>query len=166
MRGITDVGGDSMRYAIVCLLVLLVAGGLFFVRSAGANESSFAYSDPDIVALGQSLYTENCAVCHGNNLEGQENWRASDASGYMPAPPLDENGHTWHHPDAQLFEITKFGTEAYVGGGYKSNMEAFDELLSDDEIAAVLAYIKSTWPQQIIDRHDQMNAAYDEATKP
>ena len=155
-----------MRYVIVCVLVLLVAGGLFFVRSAGANESSFAYSDPDIVALGQSLYAENCAVCHGNDLEGQENWQDRDASGFMPAPPHDENGHTWHHPDAQNFEITKYGIEAVVGGGYKSNMEAYDVLMSDEEIVAVLAYIKSTWPQQIIDRHDQLNEAYSEATKP
>ncbi len=155
-----------MRYATVFALVLLVAGGIIFMRSAGANESSFAYSDQDIVALGQSLYSENCAVCHGSNLEGQENWQDRDASGFLPAPPHDANGHTWHHPDAQLFEITKSGTEAYVGGGYKSNMEAFDVLLSDEEIVAVLAYIKSTWPQRIVDRHDQLNAAYDEATKP
>ena len=53
-----------------------------------------------------------------------------------------------------------------VGGDYKSNMEAFEGVLSDDEVVAVLAYIKSTWPQRIIDRHDQLNAAYDKATKP
>jgi len=155
-----------MRYSIVFAIVLLVAAGVFFMRSAGANESSFAYNDPDIVALGQSLYQENCAVCHGKALEGQENWKDRDASGYMPAPPHDADGHTWHHPDAQLFEITKDGIEAVVGGDYKSNMAAFGVILSDDEIVAILAYIKSTWPQRIIDRHDQMNAAYDEATKP
>ncbi len=155
-----------MRYAIVFALVLLVSAGALIVRAAGAGESSFAYKDPQIVAMGQILYSENCAVCHGNNLEGQENWQDRDASGFMPAPPHDATGHTWHHPDTQLFEITKNGIEAYVGGGYKSTMEAFDVLMSDEEIVAVLAYIKSTWPQRIIDRHDQLNAAYDEATKP
>ncbi|MEK6217511.1 MAG: c-type cytochrome [Boseongicola sp.] len=118
------------------------------------------------MALGQSLYQENCAVCHGNDLEGQENWRERDASGYLPAPPHDADGHTWHHPDAQLFEITKDGIEAVVGDDYKSNMEAYGVILSDDEIVAVLAFIKSTWSQRIIDRHDQLNAAYDKATKP
>jgi mono/diheme cytochrome c family protein len=155
-----------MRYAFVFAIVLLVAAGVFFMRSAGANESSFAYNDPDVVALGQSLYQENCAACHGRDLEGEGSWRERDASGYLPAPPHDENGHTWHHPDAQLFEITKIGTAAVVGGDYKSNMEAFEGVLTDDEVVAVLAFIKSTWPQRIIDRHDQLNAAYDKARKP
>ena len=155
-----------MRYAILFALALSVVGGVLFVRSAGVAESSFAYRDPEIVALGQSLYQDNCAACHGNDLEGEESWRERDASGYLPAPPHDANGHTWHHPDAQLLEITKIGTAAIVGGDYKSNMEAFEGVLSDDEVVAVLAYIKSTWPQRIIDRHDQLNAAYDKATKP
>ncbi len=155
-----------MRYAIVLAVVLLVASGAIFMRSAGANESSFAYRDPETVALGLSIYAENCAACHGSELEGEANWREPDAAGYLSAPPHNADGHTWHHPNAQLFEITKFGTEAVVGGSYKSNMEAFDVLFSDDEIVAVLAYIKSTWPQQIIDRHDQMNAAYDQANEP
>ena len=155
-----------MRYAIMFALALSAVGGVLFVRSAGATESSFAYRDPEIVALGQSLYNENCAACHGNDLEGEESWRERDASGYLPAPPHDANGHTWHHPDAQLFEITKIGTAAVVGGDYKSNMGAFEGVLTDVEVVAVLAYIKSTWPQRIIDRHDQLNAAYDKATKP
>jgi mono/diheme cytochrome c family protein len=49
-------------------LALSVVGGVLFVRSAGANESLFAYRDPEIVALGQSLYQKNCAACHGNDL--------------------------------------------------------------------------------------------------
>jgi hypothetical protein len=31
-------------------------------------------------------------------------------------------------------------------------------MLSDAEIIAVLAYIKSTWPPRIIARHDRLNA--------
>lgn len=155
-----------MKYAIMLALVLLALAGVLFVRSAGADERAFAYRDTEIVAFGQLLYQENCAACHGVDLEGEENWRARNESGYLPAPPHDESGHTWHHPDAQLFEITKIGTAAVVGGDYQSNMDAFGGKLTDDEITAVLAFIKSTWPQQIIDRHDRLNAAYEEATKP
>ena len=81
----------------------------------------------------------------------------------MPAPPHDERGHTWHHPDAQLYEITRLGTEAVVGGGYRSRMIGFGDTLDDADIRAVLAFIKSTWPRQIIERHDELNAAYEAA---
>ena len=37
---------------------------------------------------------------------------------------------------------------AIVGGGYESDMPGFADLLSDAEIRAVLAYIKSTWPER------------------
>ena len=65
----------------------------------------------------------------------------------MPAPPHDETGHTWHHSDQDLFAITKGGVEAVVPD-YESDMPAFDGILSDEEIEAVLGYIKSTWPER------------------
>lgn len=122
----------------------------------------FPYTDPTAVALGEQLYAETCAACHGDNLEGEPNWRQPDDEGYLPAPPHDATGHTWHHPDTQLFAITKHGTAALVGGDYKTRMTGFGDQLSDDEILAVLAYIKSTWPAQIIARHDRLNAAQDQ----
>ena len=69
------------------------------------------------------------------------------ASGRMPAPPHDRTGHTWHHSDRNLFVVTKGGVGAVVPG-YESDMPAFEDVLSDDEIAAVLSFIKSTWPQR------------------
>eukprot|EP00873_Tetraselmis_striata_P031644 jgi/Tetstr1/451908/TSEL_038944.t1 len=35
-----------------------------------------------------------------------------------------------------------------VGGGYESDMPGFADVLTDDEIWAVLDYIKSTWPER------------------
>ncbi len=119
----------------------------------------FPYSDAREVARGKALYDDNCAACHGGDLEGEPNWRQPDEDGYLPAPPHDATGHTWHHPDEQLFMITKYGTAALVGGDYKTRMDGFADQLSDDEILAILAYIKSTWPDQIIARHNRMNAA-------
>ncbi len=106
-------------------------------------------SNPQLVALGEILYQQQCASCHGAELEGQPNWKIRDENGFLPAPPHDETGHTWHHPDEQLFEITKIGTEAFVGRGYRSNMIGFGDQLDDSEIWAVLAYIKSRWPARI-----------------
>jgi mono/diheme cytochrome c family protein len=105
--------------------------------------------DPRQVALGRSVYAAQCAQCHGAKLEGQPDWRDRLPNGRLPAPPHDAGGHTWHHPDAQLFGITKHGLAPYVGADYASDMPAFAGILTDDEIAAVLAYIKSTWPADI-----------------
>ena len=140
----------------VALVATVVAA---FAMTATGKGGAPRYQDAEIVAAGMAIYAENCAACHGEDLAGEPNWQDRDADGYLPAPPHDETGHTWHHPTAQLFEITKFGTEALVGNGYKSRMAGYGGILSDDEILAVLAYIKSTWPARIIERHDQMDAA-------
>jgi len=102
---------------------------------------------PAAIELGREVYAESCASCHGAELEGQPDWRRRLESGRMPAPPHDETGHTWHHADGQLFTITKQGVGAVVPG-YESDMPVFEGILSDDEIIAVLAYIKSTWPER------------------
>jgi mono/diheme cytochrome c family protein len=47
-----------------------------------------------------------------------------------------------------LFNITKHGIERYAPPGYESDMPAFKGILSDEEIWAVLAYIKSNWPEE------------------
>jgi mono/diheme cytochrome c family protein len=102
--------------------------------------------DPAQVALGQKLYAQHCAACHGAKLEGQPDWRRRLPNGRMPAPPHDESGHTWHHPDAVLFGITKDGlVPPYAPRDYQSDMPAFGGTLSDEEIRAVLAYIKGHW---------------------
>lgn len=113
----------------------------------------------ELVNQGEQVYRENCAECHGQDLEGQPYWRQPDSDGYMPAPPHDESGHTWHHADRLLFEITKFGTAKIVGDDYKTRMPTYEGVLSDQEIIAVLSYIKSRWPKRVKQRHDRINGA-------
>lgn len=100
------------------------------------------------MALGRKVYVENCAACHGSRLEGQPNWRTRKPDGRLPAPPHDYHGHTWRHPDRELFDIVKNGVAAYAPPGYRTDMAAFASVLSDAQIWAVLAYIKSTWPPE------------------
>ena len=100
---------------------------------------------PDLRA-GAGIYAQHCASCHGMRLEGQPNWRQRLANGRMPAPPHDESGHTWHHPDDVLFSITKHGlVPPYAPTGYASEMPAFAGTLSDAQIRDVLAWIASHW---------------------
>jgi mono/diheme cytochrome c family protein len=109
-------------------------------------------SGPDAaqLALGEKVYAQHCAACHGARLEGQPNWRKRQPNGRLPAPPHDDSGHTWHHPDEVLFGITKHGlAPPYAPKGYESDMPAFAGTLSDAEIRAVLAFIESRWSPEV-----------------
>ena len=110
----------------------------------------------DDLALGKIVYAENCASCHGENLEGQENWKEQNEDGTFKAPPHDEDGHTWHHNDEYLLDRIRYGVqELDPSMQAQSNMPAYSETLSDEEIDAVLGYIKSTWPTSIQELQSQ-----------
>ena len=101
------------------------------------------------VARGAAVYAVACASCHGANLEGQANWQQELPTGGRPAPPHDESGHTWHHNDQALFALIKQGGQAFSPPGYRNRMPAFGAQLTDEEIWAVLAFLKSTWSPEI-----------------
>lgn len=129
----------------------IIAAGWAVWLSDSANRAD--PKDSRQITLGEGVYRENCAACHGANLEGQPNWKIRKSDGRLPAPPHDETGHTWHHTDEQLFRITKLGLRPPLAPeGYESDMPPFGDALSDDEIWAVLAYIKSRWPAEILAR--------------
>lgn len=122
---------------------------------------SWRTADPtnaEQVTAGQAVYAQHCAVCHGANLEGQPNWKQPLPTGGLPAPPHDETGHTWHHADTLLFKIVKFGGQSGADSSFQSNMPPFQNILSNAEIWAVLAFIKSHWPPKIRTFQDRVNA--------
>ena len=129
--------------------------------TAGANPD-----DPSQVSLGSTIYANHCATCHGANLEGhganleEPDWRVRMDNGRFPAPPHDQSGHTWHHADEQLFQITRLGVKPPLAPeGYESDMPAFGDTLSDEQMWAVLAFIKSTWPPETRARQARRNTA-------
>ena len=134
------------------VVLALVAGGTFLWRGHYGATSRADPENPTLVAIGRSVYADHCASCHGVNLEGEPNWQMRKPTGRLPAPPHDASGHTWHHPDAQLFGIVKNGIEPYAPPGYQSDMPAFKDVLSDEQAWAVLAFIQSSWPEDIRER--------------
>lgn len=113
--------------------------------------------DPAQLALGEKLYAQHCAACHGARLEGQPDWQKRLPNGRFPAPPHDESGHTWHHSDEILFAITKNGlVPPNAPAGYESDMPAFAGKLSDEEIRAVLAWIESHWSADVREARAEM----------
>ena len=96
---------------------------------------------PEQVQVGQTVYAQSCASCHGANLEGKPDWQVPLADGTLPPPPHDSSGHTWHHPDELLLEIIANGGDPE----YNSQMPGFKDQLSEEQMAAVLEFIKSKW---------------------
>ena len=122
---------------------VLIMGFAYYIQTSRSG---------DQIAFGRVVYDKNCASCHGVRLEGQLDWQRRLPSGRMLAPPHDDTGHTWHHPDLAFFAITKYGlVPPYAPPGYPSDMPAFQSVLSDDEIRAVLAYIKSHWSAKVLE---------------
>ncbi len=126
--------------------------GLLFL-SACSNSGQVSSED---LALGRTIYNANCAACHGVEGEGQPNWKVPDENGQLPAPPHDETGHTWHHPDALLLQIIAQGS-----GAPNSTMPLYEGKLTQEEMAATLAYIKTFWGKQERDFQTQMTEQYE-----
>jgi mono/diheme cytochrome c family protein len=122
----------------VIFAVIMLA--IFMVRSANPSEmpqlGRADQANAAQVAAGRTRYATRCASCHGTNLEGGS------------AVALGASGTTWQRDDAWVFTTIKAGGQATAPAGAASAMPAFGGSLSDDEIWAIVAYIKSNWPQK------------------
>ncbi len=149
---------NQKHYAFFALLCLSTA----IVSAEGTDGVRVSLKADDLVVVqaGEKIYQSHCAACHGAYLEGQENWRVRDGNGYLPAPPHDASGHTWHHADDLLFEITKYGPGVVINdSSYKTTMPVYKDILSDEEIIAVLSYIKNSWPDEQRSWQDEINGS-------
>ena len=158
-----------MRALIVAAVVGITGAAAVAVWAGGKEDAPPALTvlgvpvDAEMIDQGADLYAENCASCHGADLEGQPDWRRRLDNGRMPAPTQDETGHPWHHADQQLFDITKNGLASVVPG-YQSDMPVFDGILTDAEITAILGYIKSTWPERERDYQAEITSKNEEGS--
>jgi mono/diheme cytochrome c family protein len=135
---------------VIGIGLMLILGWFASMRSTKPQTGTALPPIPTLdvasVALGKKKYDERCASCHGVNLEGQPNWKKQLPSGKFLAPPHDDSGHTWHHPDTLLISIIKNGGNGVPGA--QSDMPSFKNVLSDQEILAVLEFLKSRWSRE------------------
>lgn len=142
-----------LKIGIIASILLLIG-----IMGCSNSEDGVSQASEETIALGQRVYAVRCASCHGINGEGQkpEAPLEPDETGRFPAPPHDETGHTWHHDDDLLVRIVKDGG---MGGDMFYEMPAFGDILSADEIEAVLAFIKTMWTdEQRQMQHDRTEA--------
>lgn len=135
-------------------LILLPIAGYVYIA-----ENPVSRADPrnkKLVSHGQSLYGLHCSSCHGQGLQGQKGWQVLSHMGTLGAPPHDQSGHTWHHGDQMLFDYIKEGDHSLFSANVKRTMPGFADKLDDREIWSILAYIKSHWNPQQLDRQKRM----------
>ena len=129
-------------------VAVLVGAPLFFEacgRLAGAPQAT---SSDAALAKGRQVYATYCQSCHG---DATGNGRQPNVASHGP------DGHTWHHSDRDLTEIVEQGSDSpasrmmreMMGPPDTPRMPAWKGTLSDDDIRAVIAYIKTFWtPEQ------------------
>ena len=141
------------------MLVLLLSLGLVACNGQPGGESGGLpvpegiprIQDPALLARGELVYREHCARCHGADAEGAPDWRKRGPDGMFPPPPLDGSGHAWHHSIPVLKGMIRNGSPQGQG-----NMPAWDGILSDQDMDAVIAWFQSRWPGRVYDAWYEM----------
>ena len=98
----------NLYIMISILLVLMVMMGLWQFSESSREPVPVALTpdNMEVVFAGKTIYVAQCAACHGKELQGQPDWKRRNADDRLPAPPHNETGHTWHHTDQLLFDLT------------------------------------------------------------
>lgn len=146
--------GDAIMpvWLIVAVLVVFLLGGLYFdARGGWFSQQVYAPyhsleevtlfqpkgGDEDI-ALGKRVYEQVCALCHGVDGNGKPG----------QAPPLA--GSEWVTTDSvgRLIRIPLQGLNGPIkvkGETWSLSMPAMGAALPDDQLAAVLSYMRNSW---------------------
>ena len=127
-----SIGRKYTLFAGLLMGVMLLAacGGDSGEPEAGASEGA---------QRGEALYDEKCASCHGGDSGGE----ISDSP-----PPHNANGHTWHHADCLLTDITLRGAAAWGADPSTSAMPAFGDELTEEDVESILEYVKTWWTDE------------------
>ena len=153
--GVLSIGARAVGPATALVVLILTSVLVTACTSAPSESVQTAGSGPAVGAprTGAQIFASNCAVCHGAAGEGHPEWRTRSADGTLPPPPLNGDGHTWHHADGLLYRIVSDGGKSLeIPGdpGFKSAMPAFSDQLSHEEIIEVLDYLKSLWGDKTV----------------
>lgn len=117
------------------------------IQPTDSPERATAIATDPILQTGEQTYLRYCAHCHGYGGEGQPPASAQNTInlGMNTVPPHNATGHTWQHPNQLLIEVIQTGIQNPLD---HFPMPAFEGRLSDEEIAAVIEYIKLWWTDE------------------
>lgn len=127
----------QVKPAVAMALVLLAACARVAHAPSAASASAAVANNPASASDGGAVYAANCSSCH-----------QSDGEGIAGAfPPLAGNPTVTGNPVA-VIAIVKDGLEGRLvvnGQAYSGIMPRWKHLLSDEQIADVVSYIRSSW---------------------
>jgi mono/diheme cytochrome c family protein len=127
-----------MRFLLALTLACGIAGCAKNSHApTAAAASAAAARNPASASDGAVVYLTNCSSCHQTNGEG------------VPGafPPLAANPVVTGNP-AAVITVVKNGLEGRVvvnGEAYSGIMPHWKGLIPDEQIAAVVSYIRSSW---------------------
>ena len=140
-------------WIILTTLILLFIGGVYFDRHSGwfdvkvyspysSAENLEAYqpksSEGAFIARGKKTYEAVCGTCHGPDGLGKPD----------QAPPLAGSEWVTSKGINRLIHIPLVGIAGPIsvaGKDWNMNMAAMGAALPDEDLAAVLSYIRSSW---------------------
>jgi len=98
-------------------------------------------ADAGVMKLGQALYGQHCKDCHGADGRG------ASAGGAPAYPPLAGNRALTMDSPVNAIRIVLNGgfPPATAGNPRPYGMPPFSPVLSDNEVAAVVTYVRQSW---------------------
>jgi mono/diheme cytochrome c family protein len=143
--------GNIMHRLILISVVLLAAACSEPGPSAVPVDGRWYTADQ--VDQGRGLYALHCSVCHAADGSATADWRALDANGNYPPPPLNGTAHTWHHP-LDLLDDTLANGGAQFGGV----MPGFAGVMDGSERLATVAWFQSLWSDEIYRKWQEIDS--------
>lgn len=142
-----------MRFFLLLVVVLTInacspsPSANVYVAPTDSPERIATISADPTLQTGERLYYTYCAHCHGYTGEGQPESSAelTLSLGLDIVPPHNATGHTWQHPDQLLMEVIRVGIPNPLN---HFPMLGYQEQLTDDEIMAILEFIKLWWTDE------------------
>lgn len=140
---------------------IIMIGLSSFLVACGQQEDANSSSEPVSVernmdatqiARGEKIFSINCASCHGDQAQGDPDWRSRDETGRFPPPPLNGTAHAWHHPLAQLKHVIANGSP-----GGKGNMPAWSGKLSEQDMDDTIAWFQAKWSDEVYAAWTEIN---------
>lgn len=109
---------------------ILAVGSFAFVASALPHSTAPGQEDME---LGAEVYRTQCDACHGPEGKGD-----GPAARFLETTPRDLTGGAWMYvEEINVEQVAKIVADGIPG----TEMEPFGELLLEEEMAAVAAYV-------------------------
>ena len=130
MVGPRSTSASSDMRLISLLLILLLTGACGGGDSPPDSDGTSNGSGEELIAEGQRLYEQNCAMCHGIDLKG------TDTGPPFLSPIYAPN----HHPDESF--------QAAVANGVEPHHWEFGPMpaqpaVGPEDVTAIVAYVRT-----------------------